>query len=68
MKCPHCQAQAIVLETRTRLNHVYRRLICSQGHKFSVAQPKKIPVETSSTPGEERVTPCPKGSLIIRHP
>lgn len=57
MKCPHCQTQAIVLETRTRLKHVYRRLICMQGHKFAVMEPKKIPVETSSTPGKKEDTP-----------
>ena len=57
MNCPHCQSSAIVLETRTRMKHVYRRLICMQGHKFAVTEPKKIPVETSSTPGKKEDTP-----------
>jgi transcriptional regulator NrdR family protein len=35
MKCPYCNAPTDVKETRMKDDHVYRRRVCFNNHKFA---------------------------------
>jgi len=38
MKCPVCNAPSDVKETRTRDDHIYRRRLCFNEHKFTTEE------------------------------
>ena len=55
MKCPTCGAPTEVKETRIRRDHVFRRRICFNEHKFTTEERLRKLVKSTDAGGTAQV-------------